>query len=95
MLVSSPEELYDLLSNPSVRVNQIITAGKSMLYVNWKTQSEAIEQLNTVNVVIAAYTTAQTRLRLYDLLEPLGDRIFYYDTDSIIYTHKPGQFDIF
>lgn len=80
------EELYDLLSNPSVIVNKIIPAGDSLLYINWKSQSEATDQLSTANVVIAVYTTTQARLRLYDLLESLGRRILYYDTDSIIYT---------
>jgi predicted GIY-YIG superfamily endonuclease len=38
------------------------------------------------NVVLAIFTTAQARLKLYiDLLEPLGESVLYYDTDSCIY----------
>lgn len=64
-----------------------------MLYVTWVHKTEAVEQLPTVNVVIAAYTTAQARLRLYDFLHPLDRRVLYYDTDSIIYNHSPGQYE--
>ena len=32
------------------------------------------------NVIIAAYTTAQARLKLYSYLERLDRRVLYYDT---------------
>ena len=40
---------------------------------------------------IAAYTTAQARLKLYSFLERLGERVLYYDTDSIIYLSREGS----
>ena len=40
------------------------------------------------NCVLAAYTTANARLRLYTVMERLGKRVLYTDTDSIIYIHK-------
>ena len=43
------------------------------------------------NVVIAAFTTAYARLQLYDELDMLGERVLYYDTDSVIYLSQPGQ----
>ena len=43
------------------------------------------------NVFIAAFTTSLARLKLYDALDFLGDRVLYYDTDSIIYKTKRGQ----
>jgi len=33
----------------------------------------------------AAFTTSNARLRLYDMLDHLGQSVAYYDTDSIIY----------
>lgn len=91
--MTNAEELYDLLANPSVTVNRIIPAGERMMYVNWEHEEEAIEQLRTVNVVIAAYTTAQARLRLHEFLHQLDTRVLYYDTDSIIYCHTPGMYE--
>ena len=40
---------------------------------------------------IAALTTSLARLKLYDALDFLGDRVLYYDTDSVIYKTKRGQ----
>ena len=58
--------------------------------VQYKNTEEFAEQNNKVNVVIAAFTTAYARLKLYDLLDLLQERVLYYDTDSVIYVHKPG-----
>ena len=43
------------------------------------------------NVFIAAFPTSLTRLKLYDALDFLGDRVLCYDTDSVIYKTKGGQ----
>ena len=37
-------------------------------------------------------TTAYARLKLYDLLDALGTRAIYYDTDSCVFTAKPGEY---
>ena len=39
------------------------------------------------NIALAIFTTAHARLKLYnELIEPLGERIMYYDTDSAIFS---------
>lgn len=41
------------------------------------------------NMALAIFTTAHARLKLYnEILEPLGDRVCYYDTDSAIFKIK-------
>ena len=47
--------------------------------------ADSIEPSGRTNVVIAAYTTAQARLKLYSYLEPLQERVLYADTDSVIF----------
>lgn len=44
--------------------------------------------MRNMNIVFAAYTTVQTRLKLYKHLDALGDQVLYYDTDSVLYVHK-------
>ena len=58
-----------------------------------KIEEDAVKGSKT-NIFIAAFTTCQARLKLYESLEALGDRVLYYDTDSVIYTWKPGQTEI-
>ena len=43
------------------------------------------------NVVVAAFMTAQARLKLFECSHTLGQRTLYYDTDSIVFVSKPGQ----
>jgi hypothetical protein len=52
---------------------------------SWERVEEDISLLKTVNVVVAAYTTALVRLELYKHLDHLGGRVLYYVTDSVIF----------
>lgn len=49
-------------------------------------------ELNTTNVVLAAYTTAHARLKLYEAMEKISafghNRLLYTDTDSLFYVSK-------
>jgi hypothetical protein len=46
-----------------------------------------VENNKNTNVFIATYTfiIVNARLRLYEILDVLGESIVYYDTDSIVY----------
>jgi hypothetical protein len=43
--------------------------------------------------VLASFTTAHASLHLYEILQPLGERVIYFDTDRIIYQHDDSQFN--
>ena len=62
-----------------------------MVEVQYRNTEEFAQQNGKVNVVIAAFTTAYARLKLYDLLYLLQERALYYDTDSVIYVHESGK----
>ena len=47
-----------------------------------------------VNIFIACFTTSYARLKLYDALDTLKERVLYMDTGSIIYTKKPTETSI-
>ena len=51
-------------------------------------------EMSHVNVFIAAFTTANARTRLYNVLYNLDRRVLYYDTDSVIfeYNYKISQY---
>jgi hypothetical protein len=55
---------------------------------SWERVEEDISLLKTVNVVVAAYTTALARLELYKHLDHLGERVLYYVTDSVIFVSR-------
>ena len=41
------------------------------------------------NIFLATFTTCWARLKLYSVLEKLGQSVLYYDTDSIIHVSTP------
>ena len=55
---------------------------------------EEVERSLKINLFIAIFTTAHARLKLYSALETLQQRVWYYDTDSVIYKWRPGQVEI-
>ena len=90
-MVTEPKEFFDILSKFEVSDARLVN--DEMVEVHYKEKDEFAEQNNKVNIVIAAFTTAYARLKLYDLLDLLQERVLYYDTDSVIYVHEPGKPD--
>ena len=84
-ILTSPSRLFELLHSSDIDVSSILPVNDEMLYVGWCFKSEALIPLRSTNVVVAAFTTAQARLKLYEYLNVLGPRALYYDTDSVIY----------
>ena len=84
-IVTDPQRLVEILTNSEVEVIAYSPVNDYTLYVCWRYNEEAVETSPVTNVVVAAYTTAQARLKLYSYLEHLGERALYYDTDSIIH----------
>jgi hypothetical protein len=66
---------------------------RDMMLINYTEKKEFVEDCPFGNVVLACFTTAHARLHLYQTLQPLGERVLYFDTDSIIYQHDPAQFN--
>ena len=56
-----------------------------MVCVSYCKVDEFVPELPNTSSVIAAWVTAQARLKLYSYLEQLKDRVLYMDTDSVIY----------
>ena len=91
----------DLIDDPSVYFEKLTSDREDVMCVNyvseefvemrWKYKEDFVDTNPKTNVVIAAYTTAQARLKLFSYLETLGTRALYADTDSIIFSTKQGE----
>ena len=92
-MVYEPKRLFELLYSDEFEVSDARLINDDMMEVQFRDVEEFAEQNNKVNVVIAAFTTAYARLKLYDLLDLLQERVLYYDTDSVIYVHKTDEPD--
>ena len=92
-MVTEPKEFFHFLDSTKYEVSDARLVNDEMVEVHYKEKDEFAEQNDKVNIVIAAFTTAYARLKLYDLLDLLQERVLYYDTDSVIYIHEPGKPD--
>ena len=92
-LVTEPKEFFHFLDPAQYEVSDARLVNDETVEVYYKEKDEFAEQNDKVNIVIAAFTTAYARLKLYDLLDLLQERVLYYDTDSVIYVHEPGKPD--
>jgi len=54
------------MNNPAVDVRSVITISENLTAVNYTNEDEFVEVMGNTNVVLAAYTTAQARLRWID-----------------------------
>ncbi|XP_061191720.1 uncharacterized protein LOC133199940 [Saccostrea echinata] len=97
--LTEEEEVQQLLQDSTIDIKGLeLLENKEdpeldMMLVNYQEKQEFVEECPFGNVVLACFTTAHARLHLYETLQPLGDRVLYFDTDSIIYQHKEGQFN--
>lgn len=53
--------------------------------IMYKKKDAVVRPSRYTNIAIAAFTTAYARLRLYQVLEHLQERVLYCDTDSVIF----------
>ena len=90
-MVTEPKQFFDLLYSSEYEVIDARLVNDETVEVHYRNNEEFEEQNNKVNIVIAAFTTAYARLKLYDLLDLLQERILYYDTDSVVFVHEPGK----
>ena len=90
-LVTEPGRLFELLYSEETEVADARLVNDETTEVQYRNVGEFEEPDNKVNIVIAAFTTAYARLKLYDLLDLLQEQVLYYDTDSVIYVHEPGK----
>ena len=83
--VSDPSEYVAIMTDDTLEVTDLMYANKEHVAIRWRAKGEFVEALPNTNVILAVYTTAQARLKLYTLMEQLQERILYFDTDSVLY----------
>ena len=91
--VTQPKDLYAYLDSDQYEVKDVQMINDETVEIQYIEKEGFVEENDKVNIVIAAFTTAYARLKLYDLLDLLQERVLYYDTDSVVYIHQPGKPD--
>ena len=91
--ISSPAKLYELLNDDSRELQTLRVMNDEMIEVVYKRVDEEETVQVNINIFVACFTTCWARLKLYreglSRLQP--EQVLYFDTDSIIFSHRPGQ----
>lgn len=93
-VLQSAHQLYSLLNDPSYNTGAMRICSEDVMEVVTTRAEEEYEKSFKTNLFTAIFTTAHARLKLYEALETLQERVLYYDTDSVIYKLRPGKTEI-
>ena len=86
-----PHAFHRFLDTSTLDVRHVSVINEDLVEVHYQYQDEDIPVSPNLNIFVACFTTCWARLRLYTALEKLGERVLYYDTDSIIFLQDEGQ----
>ena len=89
--IDDPQTFFDYLTCDEMIVLDADLVSDDIMEIRHEFCEKFVQADPKTNVVVAAFTTAYARLQLYDELDMLGERVLYYDTDSVIYLTQPGQ----
>ena len=85
---SDPQEFHNFLDSNALDVKHVSVVNDNIVEAHYQLQEEDILVSPNLNVFVACFTTCWARLRLYEALELLGQRVLYFDTDSVIYLEE-------
>ena len=86
-----PQPFHTFLDSDQHDIRYVSSLTEERVDVHYKQKAHCETVSPNVNIFVAAFITCWARLRLYEALELLDKRVLYFDTDSIIFTHLPGQ----
>ena len=91
VFIEDSDEFFKLLSDTTITVDDAFPISEDFIQVKYSKKDYFKDESPHSNVVIAAYVTAHARCELYNLLDKLGERCVYYDTDSVIFRYKKND----
>ena len=90
--IQEEKQLFNILTDVTNTVQSWHIINEDLMLLE-TTQSEEFENWSVAgNVFIAAMCTCWAHLKLWSVMVRLGERVLYHDTDSIIFSAKPGEY---
>ncbi|MES9882603.1 MAG: DNA polymerase [Sedimenticola sp.] len=87
------DKFYKVLADPQKRMTNFHIVNEHTIQLEWEYHSALVPEDTKTNIFVASFTTAHARLKLYELLDKLQERVLYFDTDSVVYWSKPGDYE--
>ena len=92
LFVKDIKQLMQVLTDPGKLLMDFIIMNDDVIQVEYKNTEDFECQSFNTNVTIAAFCTSWARLKLWSVMQKLGKRVLYHDTDSIIFSVKDGEY---
>ena len=89
-----PSEFFQIIGDNRQVIHRIKIVNEHVVEVYHSFQEVCDPIQTNVNIFIACFTTSYARLKRYNALDILKERVLYMDTDSVIYTQKPKESSI-
>lgn len=90
-IINNPSDWFALVTDNQYKIHSVDFTCDNVVQVF--TSNRYNEGSIETSVVHAAFVTAHARLKLYSELEKIDERVLYFDTDSIIFISKPGEYE--
>ena len=91
---ANPSQFFQIITDDRQTVHRIEIIKESMVEVYHSFGESCIPVQTNVNIFIACFTTSYARLKFYNALDTLQERVLYFDTESVIYTKKRHETSI-
>ena len=85
------EKLYNFLTDQTKVIKDFHVLDMGMVVMEYVQSEEFQEPDCKTNVIIASMCSTYACLKLWSIMNQLGSRVMYHDTDSMIYSSYPGQ----
>ena len=87
-IISDEAEFFRKVTNPTQRIVDWHILNEEMVQIEYEYRDEFTPENMQSNIILATFTTAHARLRLFDVLHKLGESVLYFD---IIYKSSTGK----
>ena len=88
---TEPQAFHEFLDSDQNDIRYVSTLTKDRVEVHYTKQDHCESLSPNLKIFVACFTTCWARLRLYEALQLLGEQVLYFDTDSVVFVHRPGQ----
>jgi hypothetical protein len=93
-IIANNSKLFDMLTDDQYIIHNIVpNSNDQFVQVYYSVISENNDGGLNTNVAEAAFVTAYARMRLYKEIEKLERRVLYFDTDSIFFISREGEYE--
>ncbi len=93
VMINTPEKFCDILTQPSSTILDFHVLSENCIHVELETNPLFNVTDVKSNVIVSAFTTTYARLKLWVVMQQLGKRLLYTDTDSLIYISTSAESD--